>query len=169
MKRLFLLVGLLGLLSGCAPGDISDTIYLKHLEVDGVDITGEFIPPAVYGRWTAVTINNAPTAMSCNGIVGHYFSLAPNSAVSFRLMITARDSTGDIASWRIDNGLIRRAGNNTTTLITSTTVTTYRDDIAWEVTITGLPAEDALNITVIGDTINPTYWSAVLYGAEVHI
>jgi len=28
--------------------------------------------------------------------------------------------------------------------------------------------EDALNITVIGDAVNPTEWSAVLYGVEVH-
>lgn len=167
---------LIPLLVSCTAGDpLPDPLYTSDIFVDGslyvngVEINEELKPPAIYVRWSVTTTSSNPVTMWVDGVNGDYYTLNPHSAVIFKLLIIARDDTaGEIGVWKIDNGSIERAGANTATLKTGTTNVVLREDITWSVTVTGLPAEDALNITVIGDAINETKWSAVLYGAEVH-
>lgn len=148
---------------------LPDALYLSSLYVNDVEINGEFVPPAIYARWSLTTVNNNPEVMQKDGVAGRYLVLAPHSAVAFKLIVIARDDTADeIGMWKIENGSVKRAGDNTAVLVTATTDIVIRDDAGWSIAVTGLPVEDALNITVIGDAVNETKWSAVLYGVEVH-
>lgn len=172
---LALMVLVLLALSGCTASDpLPDALYTSDvyvdgsLYVDGVEVDEELKHPAIYVRWSVTTANNNPTTMWVDGVNGDYYTLNPHSAVIFKLLIIARDDTADeIGVWKIDNGSIARSGDNTATLKTGTTDRVLREDATWSISVTGLPAEDALNITVIGDAVNETKWSAVLYGAEV--
>ena len=156
-------------MGGCTASDpLTDDIYLSSLYVDGVTIDGEFIPPAIYARWSTVTLNNNPEVMGYDGVTGSYFTIPLSSVLAFKLIVVARDNTADeIAVWKIENGSIKRAGNNTAMLITASTDIVTRDDAMWSISVTGVPAEDALSITVVGDAVNKVRWSAVMYGVLV--
>jgi len=171
-----ILVLSLPVLVGCTVSDpLPDTLYTSDvyvagsLHVNGVEVNKELMPPAIYIRWSGTSFNNNPLELGVDGVAGTYYTLDPHSAMAFKLLVVGRDDTADeIGVWKIDNGSIKRAGDNTAILMTSTTDTVIREDASWSISITGVPAADALNITVVGDATNEVKWSAVLYGVEVH-
>jgi len=160
---LCLLVCFILALTGCTANDpYSEDVYYGENVYIG-DVIG-FGNSTVHAEWSAKTINDTGTILDLDGIVGENFVVPPNSVIGFELLVVAKDTSGDIALFSIENGSIKRAGVGTSVIITYTLNRLYRDDVDWDITVTALGATDVLAITVIGDIANQTVWSAVLYG-----
>lgn len=70
----------------------------------------------IIGSWCRTTTNNTPTTMWVDGSSSSRFTIRPQSALIFKIMVTARDNTtGDCAAYLFE-GLIKRDGSNNTTL-----------------------------------------------------
>lgn len=120
----------------------------------------------VIGSWIRQTINATPTTMYVNGSSSSRFTIRPQSALTFKIMVTARDNTsGDCAAYLFD-GLIKRDGSNNTTLCTSNKTILHEDDDTWDCDIAADDTNEALQITVTGDADNTVKWAARLDGVE---
>jgi len=116
----------------------------------------------VIGSWVRKTTDATPVTMLVNGTT--IFTIRPQSALTFKIMVTARDNTtGDCAGYLFD-GLIKRDGSNNTTLCASNKTVLHEDDDTWDCEIA---AEGTmLAITVTGDDANLVRWIARLDGVE---
>ena len=116
----------------------------------------------VIGSWVRKTTDATPVSMSVNGTT--IFTIRPQSALTFKIMVTARDNTsGDCAGYLFD-GLIKRDGSNNTTLCASNKTILHEDDDTWDCDIAA--AGTTLQITVTGDADNLVRWAARLDGVE---
>lgn len=163
----FLLVVLVLLVTGCTAADPwPEDVYFSESVHVGSNVS--FGGASIQANMEVTTVSNAATIMDLNNVPGVRFKVPANSVVGFEMLVVARDSSGDIALFSIENGSVKRAGVGTTTVITYTLNNLYRDDVAWQITVTALGATDELAITVIGDTVNVTKWGAVFYGTIAH-
>jgi len=86
----------------------------------------------VIGSWIRETTNNTPTTMRVNAGATTRFTIRAQSALIFKIMVTARDNTaGDCAAYLFD-GLIKRDGANNTTLCVCNKTVLHEDDDTWD-------------------------------------
>jgi len=136
---------------------------IGHLNDADID---EAYNQIVIGSWVRETINATPTIMYVNGRSGIRFTIRPKSALTFKIMVTARDNTsGDCAAYLFD-GLIKRDGSNNTTLCAFNKTVLHEDDIDWDCDIAADDTNEALQITVTGDADNTVQWASRLDGVE---
>lgn len=120
----------------------------------------------VIGSWVRKTTNTTPITMYVDGDSGRRFTIRPQSALTFKIMVTARDNTtGDCAAYLFD-GLIKRDGSNNTTLCASNKTILHEDDDTWNSEIAADDTNEALQITITGDADNLVRWAARLDGVE---
>jgi len=118
------------------------------------------------GSWVMETANATPTIMLVGGTAAERFTMRVQSALTFKIMVTARDNTtGDCAGYLFD-GLIKRDGSNNTTLCTSNKTVLHEDDDTWDCDVAADDTNEALQITVTGDADNDVKWAARLDGVE---
>lgn len=120
----------------------------------------------VVGSWIRETTNNTPTIMWIDGEAVNRFTIRAQSALTFKIMVTARDNTtGDCAAYLFD-GLIKRDGANNTTLCVCNKTVLHEDDATWDCDVATDDTNEALQITVTGDADNNVKWAARLDGVE---
>jgi len=118
----------------------------------------------VIGSWVRKTTDATPTTMYVDGDNASRFTIRPQSALIFKLMVTARDNTsGDCAGYLFD-GLIKRDGANNTTLCVCNKTMLHEDDDTWDCEIAA--AGTRIVITVTGDADNLVRWASRLDGVE---
>lgn len=121
---------------------------------------------AIIGSWIRKTTNATPTTMRVDGNASSRFTIRPQSALTFKIMVTARDNTtGDCAAYLFD-GLIKRDSANNTTLCICNKTVLHEDDATWDCDVAADDTNEALQITVTGDAENIVRWSARLDGVE---
>ena len=97
----------------------------------------------------------------------HKISLVEDSVIAFRILASARDSSGDAAGWII-TGVIKRTGAGFATIVGTPTVTVLaKDDAAWDLAVAADSVSAALKITGTADDTNETYFSAVVETSQV--
>jgi len=117
---------------------------------------------------TKTTTNNTPVVMLCAGQSAKYCTVRASSALTFKIMVTARDNTtGDCAAYLFD-GLIKRDASNNTTLCVCNKTVEWEDDATWDCDVTADDTNEAITITVTGDASNTVQWTARLDGVETH-
>lgn len=120
----------------------------------------------IIGSWIRETTNNTPITMYVDGIATERFNIRAQCALTFKIMVTARDNTsGDCAAYLFD-GLIKRDGSNNTTLCASNKTILHEDDDTWDCDIAADDTNEALQITITGDVDNNVKWAARLDGVE---
>lgn len=121
------------------------------------------------GGWSETTTNDTPTELFCAGYSNRRWYIRNNSALAFKLIVTARDNvSGHVAMYTVEDGLVKKAGDLTAALVSCTVTTVYEDDAAWDVAVAIDGDGENLIITVTGDDTNPTQWAARLEGVETH-
>jgi len=119
------------------------------------------------GSWTRETIDNTPASMWC-GTSPKRFTIRASSALSFKIMVTARDNTtGDCAAY-LFKGIIKRDASNNTTLVDSNKTVLHEDDATWDCDVNADDTNEALRLTVTGDADNVVQWAARVDGVETH-
>ena len=122
----------------------------------------------IIGSWVQLTANATPTVMWVDGDVTQRFTIRAQCALTFKIMVTARDNTsGDCAAYLFD-GLIKRDGANNTTLCVCNKTVLHEDVDAtdWDCDVAADDTNEALQITVTGDADNNVKWAARLDGVE---
>ena len=120
----------------------------------------------VIGSWIQITANATPILMYVDGSATERFNIRAQSALTFKIMVTARDNTsGDCAAYLFD-GLIKRDGANNTTLCVCNKTALHEDDDTWDCDVAADDTNEALQITVTGDADNTVKWAARLDGVE---
>jgi len=118
--------------------------------------------------WEGQTADATPIEIYCAGYGTERFTIRASSALTFKIMVTARDNTsGDCAAYIFDGLIKRDAADNTTMSVCNKTVT-HEDDATWDCNVTADDVNEALIITVTGDAVNTTQWAARLDGVETH-
>lgn len=125
----------------------------------------------IIGSWSYTTTNNTPIEIFCAGMGGaggKRFTIQPQSALTFKIMVTARDdTTGDCAAYLFD-GLIKRDNANNTTLCVCNKTVLHEDDDTWDCDVAADDTNETLQITVTGDADNTVKWASRLDGVETH-
>jgi len=120
----------------------------------------------IIGSWVQLTENATPAIMLVDGVIGERFTIRAQCALTFKIMVTARDNTsGDCAGYLFD-GLIKRDGANNTTLCVCNKTVLHEDDDTWDCDVAADDTNEALQITVTGDADNNVKWAARLDGVE---
>lgn len=114
------------------------------------------------------TTDDTPSEIFCGGVANQRCTVRASSAMSFNIIVTARDNTAnEVAKYSFD-GLIKRDGAGNTVLSYLTTNVDYEDDATWDCAVTADDVNEALIITVTGDADNTVQWAARLDGVETH-
>jgi|GEM_PF-4046450 len=114
------------------------------------------------------TTSSTPIEMFCGDITNQRCTIRPSSVFSFRITVTARDNTANEVAMYIFEGLIKRDASSNTILPLVNKVIIYEDDATWDVNITADDTNEALKITLTGDSSNTVQWVARLDGVETH-
>ena len=155
-----------GKLASIALGYRSKNTRLAELAINiGDEVEDDMadqLQQIVIGSWVRKTTDATPIAMAVNG--NTIFTIRPQSALTFKIMVTARgDTSGDCAGYLFD-GLIKRDGSDNTTLCASNKTVLHDDDDTWDCEIAAVGTR--LAITVTGDGANLVRWAARLDGVE---
>jgi len=118
--------------------------------------------------WAGETANDTPVEINCGGAANQRFTIRPQSALTFKILVAARDDTADHCADYMFEGLIKRDGAGNTVLSTVTKTVKYEGDATWDCNVTADDANEALIITVTGDADNTVQWAARLDGVETH-
>lgn len=118
-------------------------------------------------QWYGTTSDDTQTELFLQDYTTSRFVLQPNSAVNWRMLITAIDNTTHDVAMYTREGMIKRDGSNNTTLQFMTTDRTNEQDTSWDVDIRSDNANEALILKVTGDATNTVSWHARMDYSEV--
>jgi len=126
-------------------------------------------------NWSIIGLKGATadatvTEIFCAGISTQRITLIANSAIGFKGMITAKETSGtDCVYWEV-SGLIKRDGSNNTSLVGAVTKTVIAEEAgaaAWDVTLTADDTNESLKIEVTGAVATNIKWTARIDTSEV--
>jgi hypothetical protein len=89
-----------------------------------------------------------------------------NAVWTFHILVAARSSGGDVASYLI-TGIISNAGGATSLPTAASVTTLYETDSAWSVSVVADNTNDALVVRGTGNTGDTIRWVASVRTAEV--
>lgn len=158
-----------GKIASIALGFYSKNTRHSELAMNIGDFTGDWEyqnNQIIIGGWSYRTTNNTPTEIYGTGSFGRRFTIRPASSLAFNLIVTGRDNTsGDVGTYMF-RGLIKRDGANNTVLVDSSSYYVYEENPLWDCVIAADDTNEALKITVTGQSNNEVRWAARLDGVE---
>ncbi len=120
------------------------------------------------GTWTALTSDATPLTMIAGDQTGMYYTLQPQSAITFDILVVARDKvTDEMASYKFTGAAKRDSASNSSIIGTVTKLVIAEDDVTWDCNVTVDNTTNTLVITVIGAATNQVSWAASSHGVEV--
>lgn len=120
--------------------------------------------------WYGTTANATPAEIFLGGVASNRCTVKASSVMKFTISVTARDNTtGDCAAYEFTGAIKRDAANNTALVGGNVSKSTIaEDDASWDVAVTADDTNEALIITVTGDTTNTVQWAAVANCVETN-
>ncbi len=119
-------------------------------------------------EWFGQTTNATQSEIFIDGIANNRYGIVAASAITFKIMVSARDNTsGDIAGYEIRGVIKRNSSNNTVIVGTIIKTVLAEEDSSWDIAVEADDANEALVIKVTGDATNTVKWKATIDSTEV--
>lgn len=153
--------------AGTSSINASSVIFTPYGELTSASVQGALEQVnnkmvATYRTWSGTTSDAVATEIFLNSVTNNRFTLSVNSAIAYKMVVIAYNSTGGVGKhWEIE-GSIKRGANTVTQMIARIGSAIFEDTgtTAWALDITGDDTNKSLKIAVTGATSTTIKWSA---------